>query len=105
MLEGRASDFAQLPASFFQGFVRIYENQLANTPITDELHKIKVPTMLIWGEMDVLTPWALTEVIKKNIPHAHVIKLPDTGHVAIAEKPQLLEAIMYGFIQQNSRIK
>ncbi len=100
-LEARAADFAQLPASFFQGIVRIYENQLANTPITSELHKIKVPTMVIWSEMDVLTPWALTQVIKENIPHAEVVKIPNTGHVAIAESPKLLESLMYGFIKQN----
>jgi 3-oxoadipate enol-lactonase len=103
LLEGRAADFAKLPDHFFKGVVRIYENQLANTPITQELHRITCPTQVIWSKFDVLTPWPLTEIILRHIPQAECVVLPSAGHVAISEKPRLLESILFGFIAQNSR--
>lgn len=103
MLDDRIVDFAKLPARYFKGVVRIYENQLANTPITQELHRITCPTQVIWSKFDVLTPWPLTEIILRHIPQAECIVLPSAGHVAISEKPRLLESILFGFIAQNSR--
>lgn len=103
MLESRTVDFAKLPDKFFRGVVRIFENQLANTPITRELNRVVCPTQVIWSKFDVLTPWSLTEIILRHIPQAECIVLPSAGHVAISEKPRLLESILFGFISQNSR--
>jgi 3-oxoadipate enol-lactonase len=101
VLTQRAEAFSGMPDAYFRGVIRIFENQLANLPITSELTRIACPTCVVWSELDVLTPRPLTDVIVRSIPQAEVVVLPGTGHVAIAERPGQLGAILSGFVRQH----
>ena len=57
--------------------------------------KIKCPTLLILGQLDVMTPQRLGRELGKVIPNAQIMVLKKCGHMLMAEKPnQILDALI-----------
>lgn len=52
------------------------------------LHRVKVPTLLIWGESDRLVTPAYGEAYRKLIPDARLVVIPKAGHAPQAEQPE-----------------
>lgn len=50
------------------------------------LHRIDVPTLLLWGDTDRLYPKEYAEAFHKLIPDSRVVVLPECGHVPNVEK-------------------
>ncbi|MGE5288380.1 MAG: alpha/beta fold hydrolase [Micromonosporaceae bacterium] len=50
----------------------------------------RVPTVVIAGGKDRLTPWPLSEEIAAAVPGAELILDPDAGHVIMLERPDLV---------------
>jgi pimeloyl-ACP methyl ester carboxylesterase len=50
------------------------------------LHRIDVPTMIVWGENDLIFPVALADAYRKGIPGAQVRIVPECGHLPQQEK-------------------
>lgn len=58
------------------------------------LRHIQCPTMILVGRNDLLTPVAAAEEMAAEIPHAHLIVLPDCGHLTTLERPAAVSAAM-----------
>lgn len=54
---------------------------------TPELEKIQVPTLLLVGEQDSITPPSATEAMAKAIPDATALKIAGAGHLSNLENP------------------
>lgn len=65
-----------------------------------DLHKITVPTLLIWGEQDGITSRAHHEEIAAEIAGAEFVTLPNIGHLPTIEAPQETAQIIANFIAQ-----
>jgi len=56
--------------------------------------KVAVPTTVILGERDMMTPARAGKKLAAAIPHAHTVVLAGAGHMLMAERPdQLLAAL------------
>ncbi|MGA3211138.1 MAG: alpha/beta fold hydrolase [Terriglobales bacterium] len=53
------------------------------------LGTIDVPTLLLFGEEDVLTPVAVGETMQRGIPHSRLQRIPSAGHLAVFEQPDV----------------
>ena len=53
----------------------------------EELNQIKVPTCLIWGKNDTVTPPFVAEEFKKLIPQAELHFIDKCGHAPMMEVP------------------
>lgn len=51
-----------------------------NEDLTEELKKMKVPTLLLWGEKDTETPLEMGIRMQELIPESKLIVLHDQGH-------------------------
>lgn len=100
-LSSRAKNMNSIPKSYFKGQIKLYETFKNDVYMTDELHKIKAPTMIICGEEDYLKRKKFSEIIHKNIDNSQYITIPDSGHVTIFEKAKEVNAILTGFIITN----
>ena len=49
--------------------------------------RVAVPTTLILGERDMMTPAKAGKTLVAALPHAHTIVLPGAGHMMMAERP------------------
>ena len=57
------------------------------------LHRIKMPTMIVWGEEDKIIPVQQTETWRKFLPNADIKTFKGAGHLVHLEKPEALQAI------------
>lgn len=64
------------------------------------LHRIDVPTLLIWGANDRLFPKEYASAYQKLIPGSKAVIIPECGHIPQVEKPDAVVAEMTAFIDQ-----
>jgi pimeloyl-ACP methyl ester carboxylesterase len=61
------------------------------------LHRIRIPTLIIWGENDRFFPPAYGEAWQKAIPGSRLAVLPRCGHLPIQEKSEEFVALVSEF--------
>ncbi len=62
------------------------------------LPTIRVPTLVVVGENDVVTPVAMSQEIARAIPGAEFRIVPDCGHMPPIEKPAELAPLLKGWL-------
>ncbi len=65
---------------------------------TDLLGKIAVPTLVMVGAEDVLTPPSDAEKMYCSIPRAWLVRIPGAGHLSNLEAPEEFNAAVRGFL-------
>lgn len=65
---------------------------------TDELPTISVPTLVIAGEHDALTPPEHARVMTDAIPDASIDVIPDAGHLSNMERPAAFNRALASFL-------
>ncbi len=63
------------------------------------LHRIDVPTLLIWGEDDRVVPFPCHEPFKREIGQAQLLALPKSGHALAIERASEVAARLEAFLQ------
>lgn len=63
------------------------------------LHRIKVPTLLVWGDHDRLFPKEYALAYQRLIPGAKVVIIPNCGHLPHVEKGDEFAAELETFIR------
>ncbi len=67
------------------------------------LRKVTAPTLLLAGRHDkVGRPDGMQNIKTSFIPHAEFHVLPNSGHYAFAEEPELFNQHLLGFIRQHT---
>jgi pimeloyl-ACP methyl ester carboxylesterase len=57
------------------------------------LHRLTMPTLLVWGNQDKLTPTAQHKTWAKALPNAKVSLFDNAGHLVLDESPAAVDAI------------
>jgi pimeloyl-ACP methyl ester carboxylesterase len=70
----------------------------ARPDVTGLLKTIKVPTLIVVGDQDVISPPSEMEAIARAIPNAEFAVIPDSGHMTTMENPEAVNAALHGFI-------
>lgn len=76
---------------------------LVMTPGVPGLDRISVPTMVVVGEDDTLTPVAAARQIAEAISGARLEIVPDAGHLVNIEQPEKFNRILRDFLDEVSR--
>jgi pimeloyl-ACP methyl ester carboxylesterase len=66
----------------------------------DRLGDISSPTLIVWGEEDMLVPVEDAAEYERRIPGARKLVMADTGHVAMIERPPTFNQALIEFIQE-----
>jgi pimeloyl-ACP methyl ester carboxylesterase len=61
---------------------------MAEADQRDVLPRIRVPTLLIWGELDARSPLTIARQFEEAIPDAKLVVIPGAGHVSNLERPK-----------------
>lgn len=75
----------------------LMESFLDFEPLTAKLSSIKIPTMILNGEFDFLTPRALHETLRIHIPDSSLVIIPKAYHAFTLEKPALTAELLSRF--------
>lgn len=81
---------------FIQAMIRLTDSA-RNYDVTEDLHKIAAPTLVVSCREDYLTPMAEQELICSRIPNSKHVILPGSGHASMYEQPLLFAALTLGF--------
>lgn len=73
-------------------------------PIRDRLPQIACPTFVLWGEDDRVIPVRDAHEFERLIPNARKLILPDTGHVAMLERPARFNALLEEFLAEGPAV-
>jgi len=87
--------FASKP--FLDSMIRL-TNSANSHDVTAHLADISVPALIIACEMDHITPIEEQRALARTMPNAQLVILPDTGHAAFYERPELFSSILLGFV-------
>lgn len=82
------------------GFIPALEACLSY-PIRERLPEIACPTLILWGEDDHVIPVGDAARFERLIPDARKVILPDTGHVSMLERPELVNALLERFLEEE----
>lgn len=67
----------------------------------DELNTVTVPTCLIWGKNDTITPPMVADEFHKLIPNSEVHWIDKCGHAPMMEVPDEFNKILDGFLAKH----
>ncbi|MCG7279735.1 alpha/beta hydrolase [Chryseobacterium taklimakanense] len=67
----------------------------------NELHKIQVPTCIIWGKQDNVTPPEVAVEMDRLIPDSDLFWIDKCGHAAMMEKPDEFNEILYKWLESR----
>jgi|RhiMethySRZTD1v2_1073278.scaffolds.fasta_scaffold533827_1 3-oxoadipate enol-lactonase len=76
--------------------------QLEMVHDAEPLVRWRIPTLFVTGEHDSLIPPRLVDSVARQIPHAHVVRVPGTGHSPYFEKPEVWNRIVLEFLQSSN---
>lgn len=79
------SDYPDTEGPMRETYLRVVKQDFS-----DHLSAVSIPTVLIWGEKDDITPFKYAQLIKDKIPGAKLEVLPDVHHSPQIEVPELL---------------
>jgi pimeloyl-ACP methyl ester carboxylesterase len=74
-------------------FARLAWERPYDPNLTKWLHRISVPTLLLYGEKDRITPAQQSQAWAKLIPNTTVRIVKDAGHLVLDEKPEASAAV------------
>jgi 3-oxoadipate enol-lactonase len=80
-----------------ESYLKAIETSLM-TPAHSRLHEIAVPTLVIVGEDDQLTPPREARVLAAEIAGAELLIIPDAGHLVNIEAPVQFNAAVLRFL-------
>ena len=66
----------------------------------DYLAQIKVPVLILAGEVDTFTPASLSKFMQASIPDAELVTIPGGTHVVPIEQPELVAEKILGFLER-----
>jgi pimeloyl-ACP methyl ester carboxylesterase len=90
----------QVRGSGKPGFVDALD-ALTDYPIRDRLGHIGCPTLIVWGEEDHLIPVRDATEFAGLIPGARKVVWPETGHMAMLERPAAFNALVDAFVAEG----
>lgn len=70
--------------------------------LTDQLHQISAPALVIVGEEDLLKPRKYAEIIAGEIAGAELAVVPHAGHAVCWEQPGLFNTLLLGFLAKHA---
>jgi len=75
---------------------------MAETDQRDLLPRIAVPTLLIWGELDVRSPLSIARQYERAVPDTTLVVLAGAGHASNLERPERFNDAVREFCRSHS---
>lgn len=67
------------------------------------LPSLQVPTLLMWGENDRITPLATAWQFYELLPNSELRTIPQCGHAPMLERPHLFNELLHDFLSRCAR--
>lgn len=85
------------------GIGRATEGVISRRGVTEEIGKIRAPTLIIVGDQDVATVPAQARRIHDLIPGSRLVVIPGAGHTSSIEEPEAVTTAIEEFLASLGR--
>jgi pimeloyl-ACP methyl ester carboxylesterase len=72
---------------------------IPNRGLSKRIHRVRMPTLLVWGANDAIVPPAYAEDFRALLPDARVELIEAAGHLPMLEQPERLAEVVEGFLE------
>jgi pimeloyl-ACP methyl ester carboxylesterase len=72
------------------------------TEMAKRVDQIDIPTLVFWGELDVLFDPSNAEHLNNVLPNSELHILPEAGHLSWADQPELFASMVIDWANKNS---
>jgi pimeloyl-ACP methyl ester carboxylesterase len=103
-LEGLAKADARTLLRNRSTVVRLGYPRFTNPELAKWLHRVDVPTLLLWGENDGLVPPRLGEAYRNLIPNSKLTVISRAGHAPFEEQPDAFLAAFNDFFLRCEKL-
>ena len=69
----------------------------------ENVSTITLPTLILVGDRDVMTPPAFSEALQREILNSKLVLVPGAGHLVMLEKPREVNQALEAFITELSK--
>ncbi|MCK0118358.1 alpha/beta hydrolase [Isoptericola sp. S6320L] len=70
---------------------------MAATDLSAHLPAVRVPTLLLWGELDARSPLRVAHEMARVIPGSTLVVIPECGHVTNLDRPDEFDRAVRAF--------
>lgn len=74
-------------------FARLFWEHPTDPKFPRHLHRVKMPTLIVWGDEDKLIPVQQAQAWRKLIPNSELLVVKGAGHLVQLDKPETVAAI------------
>jgi proline iminopeptidase len=78
----------------------VVDGNLAGLDYTEQLRKVRVPTLVTVGDHDESAPW-IAEEMAKLVPGAKLVVLPKSGHMTFVDQPAMFRKAVDDFVRNR----
>lgn len=71
------------------------------SPGAEELERLEIPTLVLWGEDDAFLPVELAERLGDALPRASVAVLPGCGHLVTEDAPETVLPLVFQYLRSQ----
>jgi pimeloyl-ACP methyl ester carboxylesterase len=82
--------------------VRLAYPHFVNPELGKWLHRVDVPSLLVWGANDGLVPPRFGEAYRDRIPGSTLVAIPQAGHAPFDEQPDAFLAAFDDFLKRRN---
>lgn len=84
-------------SNLVSGFVAVAPSGIRH--YGSELHKIKIPTLILWGEKDAISPLSLGEQLKGEVEGSRMLVLAGARHPCYLDRPDEFHQALLEFLE------
>jgi pimeloyl-ACP methyl ester carboxylesterase len=77
------------------------QTQISREDVEARMASLDVPTLVVFGTRDRLTPPELGRIYREKLPRCHFVLLFDAGHETAAERPEAFAALVDDFLTRR----
>lgn len=74
---------------------------VAEFDLLDRLGEIRAPTLVLWGDHDVLVPRCYSEALREGLERSEMVVVPNAGHLCTLEQPALVNQAIGDFLTRH----
>jgi pimeloyl-ACP methyl ester carboxylesterase len=80
------------------GAIRALMTRPDSTPLLASIH---VPTLIVVGDEDIVTPPSASEAMHGLIGGSELVRIPQAGHLSNLERPDVFNAALAAFLSHR----
>lgn len=86
-----------------EAYTRVLVEGLSRFDASERVSQVRLPTLVVVGELDLVIPPEEGRELAGLIPGAHLVRISGTGHLSYAESPDAFNQTILGFLAALDR--